>query len=471
MLNKIFQVIGISLICAPFFSQASNINEFSQDPWNGDVTERMRKSPSKTKIRKVPAQHIQNVKGGDSDEPRTKNDNPLYGLFTDGTFTLAALGTYVYGQPNNYWGYGTELFAQTGQIAGFSVGGNYMFVNPWFMGKINPFPPDEQNIFVPTNRVLAVSQAYLQYQFDDIFQANAGWLYINTPWLTSFNPVAVTQATFQGVLTNLQIGDHFLLTALAIDRYKGLPATNFSHETMYSYGLNTGTGTPTAGDSAGAVSVGLQYNPNADININGWGYIFFNYASMLYLDGGRTFHIDSKNALTFNLQGSLQSTLATGSNTIENNGYGAPDNQMLGAELIYAFQNYSFTVGYNALLGSASSFGQGGLISPYTYQIANDPLFTTSYIAGMVEKSGGQAVKITPAMTLLDDDLSLATSYAYYNTRDVPDSAEWDVIATYQVKQVQGLQLMFDYSILYTSEQPSGNAFSSLVQFMVTYLY
>ncbi len=380
MFKKLFQIIGIGIISI-HFNYANNINEFSQDPWGDDVTERMRKSPSKTKIRKIPAQNIQNKKGGDSDKPKTKNDNPLYGLFTDGTFTLAGLGTYVYSTPDNYWGYGTELFVQSGQLAGFSIGGNYMFINPWFMSDINPFPPEDQNIFVPSNRVLAVSQAYLQYQYEHTIQANAGWLYINTPWLTSFNPVAITQATFQGVLTNWQIKDDLLLTALAINRYKGLPATNFSQETMYTSGLNSSTGTPSAGDSNGAISVGLQYNPNSNLNLNAWSYIFFNYASMLYLDGGRSFRVDQNNTLTLNLQGSLQSTFAAGSNTIDNNGYGAPDNQMLGAELIYAYKNYSLTLGYNALIGSSSSYGQGGLISPYTYQIANDPLFTTSYLS------------------------------------------------------------------------------------------
>ncbi|MFT6835350.1 MAG: hypothetical protein ACJA0H_001387 [Francisellaceae bacterium] len=467
ILLSTFTLLSLSISFA-----GNNISKFSQDPWGNEVVERQEHKKNLTHIHKFPSYKVRNVKAGSDGVKKKPNENPLLGLFTDGTYTLAGLFSYEYAQPNNYYSYGATLFAQSGQIAGFSIGGNYTFINPWFENKINPYPESEQNIFLPSNRVLAVSQAFLQYDFSNTFQANAGWLFIRTPWLTSFNPAATAISTYQGVIANFQASTSLLITALATNRFQYLSQTSFSQNTMYSPGLNSGTGTPNIGSksSDGAVSVGLQYSPDKNINVNLWGYIFFNYASMLYFDSGNIFKLNSDSEITVNIQAATQGDFASGSNALKDSGYGAPNSQLLGAEFIFSHKKFNLAIGYNALIGPNDSYEQGGLVSPYTYQIANDPLFTTSWIAGMVEKSAGNAVKVTPSIILLNNDLVIAPSMAYYDTVAVEKTIEWDLVVTYQVKQIKGLQLLGVYAMLQTLPRSSA-APSSLVQFMATYLF
>ena len=64
-------------------------------------------------------------------------------------------------------------------------------------------------------------------------------------------------------------------------------------------------------------------------------------------------------------------------------------------------------VGFNTV-GGSGSYGQGGFVSPYTYQAVSDPLYTTSWLAGMVEKgSSGNAYKLAPSVSLLGVPLDM----------------------------------------------------------------
>ncbi len=110
-------------------------------------------------------------------------------FFTEGTYTLAALVNYLYFQPNNYYSYGASVFLQSGEIAGFSVGGNYLFINPWFSDDINP----TANNSLPTDKVATISQLFLEYNLKDTIQADIGWLYQLHNKLWCFQPLSFAQ--------------------------------------------------------------------------------------------------------------------------------------------------------------------------------------------------------------------------------------------------------------------------------------
>ena len=54
------------------------------------------------------------------------------------------------------------------------------------------------------------------------------------------------------------------------------------------------------------------------------------------------------------------------------------------------------------------------MISPYTYNLANDPPYTTSFRSGMVEKGGG-AFNIFSLIKAFDNKLTIKPSLAHYN--------------------------------------------------------
>ena len=168
-------------------------------------------------------------------------------------------------------------------------------------------------------------------------------------------------------------------------------------------------------------------------------------------------------------QGALQSA-AGSTNILNSNGYGTNVNSnMLGAQFGLAYSMLSLQLGYNNIWGSTDGYAQGGLISPYTYQYATDPLYTTGWVVGMVERSSGQAYKVSPSLSLLDDNLVITPSYEYFATTYIPSSNEYDVQISYSLPQVKGLTFFGGYGYL-TNADDQGNGYY-LGQLMVSYLY
>jgi hypothetical protein len=133
----------------------------------------------------------------------------------------------------------------------------------------------------------------------------------------------------------------------------------------------------------------------------------------------------------FDAQGSIQSDFLSGQSIASKLDLGAPRSKMLGAKFTYRYGDYDVGVSTNILFADSNSFQKGGIISPYTYDIANDPLFTTSFRSGMVEKGGGTAFKIFSIASVLDNKLTLKPSLGIYNTNDGISSKELNMIAGY----------------------------------------
>lgn len=117
-------------------------------------------------------------------------------VFADGTWNVMAgsglqyMGTDGFKGGFPSFGYAADLFGQTGSVAGFSIGGVFSIANPFYSkylnGDINNQNPNGANFnFLPANKQIALSEAYLEYQYKNIVQADVGFLGINnSPWLS-----------------------------------------------------------------------------------------------------------------------------------------------------------------------------------------------------------------------------------------------------------------------------------------------
>ena len=90
----------------------------------------------------------------------------------------------------------------------------------------------------------------------------------------------------------------------------------------------------------------------------------------------------------------------------------------------------------------------------------------------MVEKSAGNAYKISPSLTFLDGNLTLAPSIAIYSTTAVANSAEYDFIVNYSVPQIRGFNVYGGLGFItqgYNDNGSGGNVAQTQIRF--NYLY
>ena len=142
---------------------------------------------------------------------------------------------------------------------------------------------------------------------------------------------------------------------------------------------------------------------------------------------------------------------------------------MLGAQFGFNYSILGLQLGYNNIWGPSDGYQSGELVSPYTYQYATDPLYTTGWIQGMVERSSGQAYKIAPSLSLLDNNLVITPSYQYYATTIIPASSEYDLQISYMIPEIKGLTVFGGYGYLTNVNEDGNGAYQA--QVMLSYLY
>jgi hypothetical protein len=408
-------------------------------------------------------------------ESKTLDQNVWQKWFENGTYNVqAAMSADTITNNNFNFAYGTNIFAQTGVVAGFSFGGNLAIVNPYFSQQINGTDPATINLFLPPNQVVFPNELFTEYKIPNLFQADAGWLYINTPWVTSYDPLALQQPTYQGVLLNYQMTQNILWTGMALNGFMPVSAIGFSGTTLYNQNYDFGTQTPTIHNlpSTGTIALGMQYGQNLSWKANVWGYQFQDYVDMLYADTKYTLAINPKTNLTFAAQGAIEGTNFignSGTNNFATSGYGTPQSNMVGLQFGVNYDWLGVLVSYNNVFGNPNGYEGGGLVSPYTYQLATDPLYTTGILAGLVEKSAGSAVKIAPTFTFFSNSLTISPSYEQFWTNPYPNTTEWDLNLTYNLPQVKGLT--FSEAFGYLSQPPSTGGSVTFDQVMVSYVY
>lgn len=392
--------------------------------------------------------------------------------FTDGTWNVIGEASYINQNGANNYGYGANIFAQTGYVAGFSFGGFLTIMNPVLSSNINPSNPSSQAQSLPIDQQIGLQELFVEYQKDNIVQVDAGYIGINnSPWLTYYLNTFLNLVTYRGSSVNIHPGGGWLLTGVVFDDTQLLGEDGFSQQTLYNQSVyNFGPSTSNTGNNGSPSTIALGANwstPLDNLGVRLWDYQFTDYANLAYIDSTLKFPVTSD--LSFNLaaQGGIEG--GNGNDVFANAGYGTVSSNIIGMQGGINYDIFLLQFGYNNVWGSSTAYGGGDIVSPYTYQYATDPLYTTAWIFGLVEKSAGSAYKITPALNLLDNKLQLSTSYAYYATTAQPPSSEYDLQINYLIPQIKGLTVYGGFGYLLQSVEQGGNFYMG--QVMLSYLY
>jgi hypothetical protein len=230
----------------------------------------------------------------------------------------------------------------------------------------------------------------------------------------------------KGVMRSLQPNRHgFNYQSMYNQRFNLVP----SGEGIFD-NLNTRTD--------GAFASGFQLHGNKNYSGNLWFYKFYDYVDMAYADYEHKLNLMSNTHVKFALQGLSQS--AEGADVIgQKANYtsdsfiaGSPGGNAVGAKMELGYDIYLFQLAWNQVFGDSNSFGGGGLVSPHTYSLATDPLYTTSILHGLIEAgSAGSAYKISSGVNLLNSSLMLSAGFASYETMALPVASEMNLKADY----------------------------------------
>lgn len=409
------------------------------------------------------------------DSSAFESQNFLQRLFTDGTWNISGDLGYVAQNGMSNYGYGINIFAQTGQLAGFSLGGLLTVMNPVGLG-INPSSELDQAQTLPVEKQVTPQELFVEYQYDNIVQADVGWIGINnSPWLTYYQNNVLNVVTYQGALVNVNPGGGWLLTGLAFNGAQLTGENGFSPETLYNYNsLYNAYGYSGLAASPYTAALGATWAlPSNDLNLRLWGYQFANYANLAYADSTLQLHA-SDVTFSIGVQGAMEGDAGGANNVFSSDPeFGSVNSNAFGLQLGVNYDIFSLQGSYNNIWGnSGNSYNGGGLVSPYTYSYAMDPLYTTGWVLGMVELGAGSAYKIAPSLNLLDGDLQIGPSYEYYETNTTSPISEYDLQVTYLLPQIKGLSLFGGVGYLLQSvdsEGAGGNYYN--MEFMVSYLY
>ena len=100
-------------------------------------------------------------------------------LFADGTWNVYGFsGIQTNNNKPTSYNLSATMFGQTGSVAGFSLGGAFVAGNPLIQNSASSsgYPP---YVFMTSEQYNALSEAYLEYQYNHIVQADVGFIGIN----------------------------------------------------------------------------------------------------------------------------------------------------------------------------------------------------------------------------------------------------------------------------------------------------
>lgn len=424
-------------------------------------------------------------------ESQAMSQNFAEHVFADGTWNVMTgaaggyMGTGSGAGGNHSIGYGADLFGQTGSVAGFSLGGLFSIANPFYSKAINGDVSGQNQSganfnFLPANKQIALSEGYLEYQYSNIVQADIGYIGINnSPWLTGnyYNNILTPGANYQGALINVYPGGGWLLTGLAFNAAQFVGNTGFTPGTFYNTGVDYSSGSivnKLDEYSNGTAALGANYvGWNNQYNLRLWGYQFQNYGTLLYADNSIKFQ--PSKALAFNIaaQAGTDNQIGDGSNAMTNDNLGQISSNFIGLQGGFSYDWFSLNIGYNNVWGPSGAYGNGAIVTPYTYGFATDPLYTTPYMAGLNDLgTSGQAYKFSPAFTFLDGNLSIAPAFTTFIT-PTPEwngANEYDFVVTYNLPQVKGLTLFGAFAYQQVPEA-NQNGSTNMTQLFISYLY
>lgn len=407
--------------------------------------------------------------------------NGTYNIYGGASTTLGKEGVQTQvGTFNNTSVYGVNAFGQTGHVAGFAFGGGFTVMNPFFADQMNGSNVNA-SLLTPTNRQIALTQAFAEYQYESTLNIDAGLIAINNnPWLPGsyFNNSVNVPVTYQGLLTNVYVGGGWLLTALAFNGIQTSGQNGFTNETLLNsaYGVNYQTNnTP----SNYTMAVGANFITNDSLyNLRLWAYQFDNYGTLLYGDNTVRFAFNDTVSMNFGLQAGVDNNFG-GNNAYSNypyNSYLAAtdiNSNFVGVQAGITVDWFNFNLSGNSIWGPSSAIGSGAIVSPYTANLAADPLYAEGWQTSMVNSGiTGNVYKIGSTLTFLDNSLSISPNYVTISNMN----PEWNgtqeafITVNYAIPQVKGLTVFGAYSYQWLPiANPSQNDWTS--QLLVSYLW
>ncbi len=393
-------------------------------------------------------------------------------LNTNKNYSINSAFSYYNQDGANNYGGGINLYYQTPTLYNFKLGSFLTLMNP-YSNYYNPSQIEEQALGLSIKEQVAIQELFLEYNLNDAIKVDIGDIGVsNSPWLTFYQNNAFNLITYRGAMLNIKPNEDLLITFLALDKSMLLGENTYYKNTYYNtipnrlylLGIGGYFDYSTTFDQAldHTYSIGINFD-NDNINYRVWWYEFGGYSNLLYTD--ITYKTNFKN---IQINYGIQSSKQFGSSFTNNNYNNNVNSNMIGASIDTNYKNnIGITLAYNNIWGLNNSFLGGNIISPYTFSVGTDPLFTTSWIGGLIEKSAGYSYKISPYINLLNNQLNILLSYANYQTYQVIASQEYDIVCSISPQSLKGLNLILGYGYISHINQIGYQE----GQFMLSYTY
>lgn len=358
---------------------------------------------------------------------------------------------------NNIFSINGQINLLTGELVrGWKLGASIYFAQSLKVTEANQFINKTRLSF----NNITFNQLYLQYANEKLL-IKIGNQVIDTPWLNPSNTV-ITPTSYQSIYVTYKPEKNLKLIGLRTFDFNDKFCDSFAKINLY----NTGSlGYIDNKDykslsNKGVLAFGVQYKIS-DINSQIWYYHFHDLARLLYIESIYQPNTINKINPIIGIQyvkewGSESNFLKPyAKNTINASAYGF----LVGAKS----ENLQLTLGYNYISQRKNSLYQGNILSPYT--AGSDPLYTSSFMGGMIERDSSHAVKLSGTYFALDKQLQLSASYAkYFSSSSAPNLNEVNFEAIYSFSDsLKGLSVRYRAGVLMGNKSTGTNIYNRVM--------
>lgn len=320
-----------------------------------------------------------------------------------------------------------------------SLGATYFGAYAFGINGLHPeFNPHVDNT-LPGFAESTLLEAYARYQSPGV-GVTVGNQIGHNAWLPAsdsrLKPVA-----FQGIDANVRLTSALSLGVSRYIRWEGRTASAFDRSTLLT-SMPAGNPAFPIFNTPGSLLVNFTYKPNAQLTASLENYTFYDIANLTY--GTASYYPEPHARLNPFIMAQYVRERQTGASYV-----GQIDNNTVGLEVgaspvknvtAYIAVNSSPTLFQTVAASSASAAGAGfflpqagsspvkslggglyrvaygGIASPYTFNYATDPLFTTSISQGMADRANpGSAIKVGVTLQNSTKQLRLILSQAWYD--------------------------------------------------------
>jgi hypothetical protein len=271
---------------------------------------------------------------------------------------------------------------------------------------------------VPEDPFATLLEGYLQYK-NKYFLARGPNQIIDAPFIMPSDS-AQLPTTYRAAYTETSpFADYkplkdLKLIALHVFDYKWrwdhtyMPDNNYVPGHTRALSVSQLAGVTTNGTTA----VALKYNKkNAPFTAQLWWNKFWDFSQLLWFDSSYTHTTGTGYDPVFGLQFGQQ--WSDGNNWLTKSGQGGAANSQVYGVLVGLNTPYvNLSAAWNGIPTRKGTFGNGALVSPYSVGAGTDPLYTTDFIEGFVEKqSGGNAYIVQAVSYFLEKKVRVLVSY------------------------------------------------------------